>query len=185
MRVAECFCILRHSIFYGKKEKKKIFWFCLAGFLFVGAFGAVSHFFYEWSGKEPLVGVFFAANESVWEHLKPAIFPTLVFFLIGSVFLDAPNVLPAFFATLILPMLLIPAIFYGYTAFTGEPIVAVDIATYFVSVAAAFALCFFVLTRPPLPKWVSRSPSRALRRCPSAISPLRCSRRTHPSSSTP
>lgn len=138
-----------------KKEKKKIFWFCLAGFLFVGAFGAVSHFFYEWSGKEPLVGVFFAANESVWEHLKPAIFPTLVFFLIGSVFLDAPNVLPAFFATLILPMLLIPAIFYGYTAFTGEPIVAVDIATYFVSVAAAFALCFFVLTRPPRPKWVS------------------------------
>ena len=138
-----------------KKEKKKIFWFCLAGFLFVGAFGAVSHFFYEWSGKEPLVGVFFAANESVWEHLKPAIFPTLVFFLIGSVLLDAPNVLPAFFATLILPMLLIPAIFYGYTAFTGAPIVAVDIATYFVSVAAAFALCFFVLTRPPLPKWVS------------------------------
>ena len=49
-------------------------------------------------------------------------------------------------------MLLIPAIFYFYSAIVGEPILAVDIATYFVSVAAAFVLCGLVLSRPPLAK---------------------------------
>ena len=38
--------------------------FCLAGFLFVSAFGALSHFFYEWSGKKKSAALLFAANES-------------------------------------------------------------------------------------------------------------------------
>ena len=67
-------------------EKKKILIFCLIGFLFVSIFGALSHFFYEWSGKNKIVGFLFPANESTWEHLKLAIFPTLLFFFCRIVY---------------------------------------------------------------------------------------------------
>ena len=135
--------------------EKQIFFFCLAGFLFVSVFGALSRFFYEWSGKKRLAGVLFASNESTWEHLKLAIFPTLVFFFVGLFFLDAENRAVAFFLTLFTPMVLIPVIFYSYTALTGQPKLAVDILTYFFSVAIAFGLCYRMLTAEPLPKFCS------------------------------
>lgn len=66
--------------------KKQRLIFCITGAIFTIGFGALSHFFYEWSGFNRAVGVFFAANESVWEHLKLAIFPTLIFFCRRNVF---------------------------------------------------------------------------------------------------
>ena len=136
----------------GSMEKKRIFWFCLAGFAFVSVIGALSHFFYEWSGYNRAAGLFFAANESTWEHLKLAIFPTLVFFLAGMVFLPEDNCIVAFFAALALPMLLIPALFYAYTAIAGRSFLAADIAIYFISVFAAFAAAYGILLLPPLKK---------------------------------
>ena len=133
-------------------EKKRIFWFCVAGFVFVAVIGALSHFFYEWSGYNRAAGLFFAANESTWEHLKLAIFPTLVFFLVGMVFLPEENSVVAFFVALALPMLLIPALFYAYTAIAGRSFLAADIAIYFVSVFAAFAAAYGILLLPPLKK---------------------------------
>lgn len=133
-------------------KRKQIFLFCLVGAIFVGIFGALSHFFYEWSGENKIVGIFFPVNESTWEHLKLAVFPTIVYFAAGVFFVKNENYFVSFFVALFTPMLLIPAIFYFYTAIVGEPILAVDIATYFVSVAAAFVLCGLVLSRPPLAK---------------------------------
>ena len=41
--------------------------------LFVWVVGSASHFFYEWSGENPLVGLLFASSESVWEHRQAGI----------------------------------------------------------------------------------------------------------------
>ena len=95
-------------------------WFCIVGFLFVSILGALSHFFYKWSGENKIIGIIFPANESTWEHLKLAIFPTLLYFLIGTFFIKNPNYLFAFFITLITPIIVIPLIFYTYTAFTKK-----------------------------------------------------------------
>lgn len=130
--------------------RKQIFVFCLIGFLFVSVFGALSHFFYGWSGNNRIAGIFFPVNESTWEHLKLAIFPTIVYFIAGVFLIKNENFFFSFFIALLAPMILIPVIFYGYTAFTGKAILAVDILTYFVCVAAAFLLCGVVLSRPPL-----------------------------------
>ncbi len=129
--------------------RKQVIIFCVVGFLFVSIFGALSHFFYEWSGNNKIAGIFFPVNESTWEHLKLALFPTFVFFIVGAFFVKNDNYFFAFFITLLTPMVLIPVIFYSYTAITGEPILAVDIITYFVAVAVAILLCAFILLRPP------------------------------------
>lgn len=140
-----------HTIPYDRK-KSKILIFCLIGFLFVSIFGALSHFFYEWSGKNKIVGFLFPANESTWEHLKLAIFPTLLFFFAGLFIFKNSNYMFAFFITLLTPIVLIPLIFYTYTAFTGSSIHFVDILTYFVSVFFSFYFCYIILCHEPLGK---------------------------------
>ena len=45
--------------------------------------GSALHFVYEWSGKSNFVGFFGAVNESTWEHLKIAFWPTFIFSVIG------------------------------------------------------------------------------------------------------
>ena len=122
-------------------------WFCIVGFLFVSILGALSHFFYKWSGENKIIGIIFPANESTWEHLKLAIFPTLLYFLIGTFFIKNPNYLFAFFITLITPMIVIPLIFYTYTAFTKKTILIIDILSYFVAVLIAFILCYVILNQ--------------------------------------
>ena len=69
--------------------------------------------------------------------------------------MHSPNYLPACFAALIVPVLLIPLLFYAYTAATGSSILAADITIYFISVAAAFFLAFVLLRANPLPKFAS------------------------------
>ena len=47
--------------------------------------------FYDWSGKNEIVGILFPANESTWEHLKLALVPTFIYFGIGSIFIKNKN----------------------------------------------------------------------------------------------
>ena len=37
--------------------------------------GTLLHFTYEWSGENPIIALFSAVNESIWEHLKLAFYP--------------------------------------------------------------------------------------------------------------
>ena len=44
--------------------------------------GTILHFTYEMSNYNPIVGLFSAVNESVWEHLKLLAFPMMLMALI-------------------------------------------------------------------------------------------------------
>ena len=143
----------RNKYNYGVKKfidesanKKKNLVFCIIGALFTLVLGSLSHFFFEWSGNETVVGILFAVNESVWEHLKLIIFPTLVWFAVGLPFMRKTNnyAFAAFVSTAI-GMIVIPCVFYAYTSFTGESILAVDIATFVVAVLAGYAVAFWVM----------------------------------------
>ena len=56
------------------------------GIGFVLVLGTFSHFFFDWSGENRLVGIFAAVNESTWEHLKLLFFPALLFLGTGMDF---------------------------------------------------------------------------------------------------
>ena len=131
-------------------QNKKILIFCIIGFLFVSIMGALSHFFYEWSDFNKIIGILFPANESTWEHLKLAISPTIIYFLFGKIFIKNTNFLFALFITLLTPIIVIPILFYTYTAIVGHEILFVDVSIFLISVCFAFFMCWLILALNPL-----------------------------------
>jgi hypothetical protein len=108
----------------------------IAGMLFIILLGSALHFTYGLSGNNPVVGSFSAVNESVWEHLKIAFWPSTLWILIAM--FPLRNAVNNFFSAkaigTYIMVIMIPAVFYSYTAITGESILAVDIATFVVAV---------------------------------------------------
>ncbi|XHH09348.1 MAG: DUF6512 family protein [Candidatus Bathyarchaeia archaeon] len=139
---------------------RKIFTYELCGAVFIIIVGSLLHFTFEFSGNQPIVGVFSAVNESVWEHLKLAFWPTLLFGLIEFLPLrrDANNFVFAKTAGVYLMVAVIPAIFYSYTTLTGESLLAVDVGSFVVAVVLGQLLSYKLLTTRQFRsgvKWVS------------------------------
>jgi hypothetical protein len=116
-------------------KDRKVLALEIAGTLFIIFLGTALHFTFDFSGKNLIVGSFSAVNESVWEHLKLPFWPSLLWMLIEMYPLR--KVVSNFFAAktigTIVMIVIIPAVFYVYTAFTEE-ILAVDIATFMIAV---------------------------------------------------
>ena len=127
------------------KYTKKLWWFCFWGFCLVSILGTFSHFLYEFSGNNLFVGIFFPANESIWEHLKMTIFPTLLFFICANNFIKSTNFFFAMFISLLTPIILIPVIFYSYTSISHQSILAIDIISFYLCVFLAFLFAFLIL----------------------------------------
>ena len=139
---------------------RKVLSYELAGIVFILLLGSVLHFTFEWSGNQPIVGVFSAVNESVWEHLKLAFWPALLFALIEYVPLKkvANNFVFAKTIGVYVMVAVIPAIFYFYTALAGESLLAVDIGSFVIAVIIGQLLSYKLLTYHSLSQklaWVS------------------------------
>ena len=109
--------------------------------------GTISHFIYEWSGRQFLLGFFFPVSESTWEHMKLCFFPMLIYScFMNKRWKDAyPCVTSALLFGTLLGTFLIPVIFYTYTGIIGRNYLFLDIATFIISVLLAF-LCVYRLT---------------------------------------
>lgn len=108
--------------------------------LVVSLLGTLGHFFYEWSGNNHYVGLFFPVNESTWEHMKLFFFPALFCYIILG-FLKRnhePCIIYAFPKTILLGTFLIPVLFYTYSGILGFNVSFLDISTYYISVAISF-----------------------------------------------
>lgn len=135
------------------KKSAKLFTFISV--IFTIALGSLGHFFYEWSGNNYIVGLFFATNESVWEHIKLALFPMFLCFLIyGLSTKGHNNYFSAFFMAMLTVILLIPAAFYGYTAMVGKSIIAVDITIFVLSIIIAYLVSYALMTSHNIP-WLN------------------------------
>ncbi|MBP8640086.1 MAG: hypothetical protein KBI01_04200 [Oscillospiraceae bacterium] len=112
----------------------------LAGFVFTVLLGTVLHFTFELSGENPIVGLFSAVNESVWEHLKLLYVPMLIFgifeyFRYGK---KLENFIPVRFLSMLLGMAVIVVGFYTYTGIIGENYLIIDILLFILAVYAAY-----------------------------------------------
>ena len=61
---------------------RSFIWHCVFGTTFVFIAGFLSHYIYQWSHCNETVGLFFAVNESVFEHVKILVLPLLLFWMI-------------------------------------------------------------------------------------------------------
>ncbi len=124
-----------------KETKTKIIIWQIIGFAVSCGLGTLLHFLYDITQSE-VVAIFAAVNESTWEHMKLLFFSTLIFAIIEKTFIDKG--LENFFCVklkgILLGLLLIPALFYTINGVFGKTPDFVNIALFFVSVAATFFL---------------------------------------------
>lgn len=128
-------------------EKRSILYYELLGMVFIIILGSLLHFTFEWSNYNSLVGVFSAVNESVWEHLKIAFWPTLLYAIIEYRFLKkyANNFwLGKAVAVCVIPVVIVVT-FYSYTAFLEHNLL-IDILTFMVAVVIGQLVSYKLLT---------------------------------------
>jgi hypothetical protein len=133
---------------------KRVATYEIVGMLFIIFLGSALHFTYELSGKLTIVATFSAMNESVWEHLKLAFWPSLIWMLIEYVPLkkQTNNFLIAKTLGTYLMVVIIPIIFYSYTSITGKSIFAIDITSFIVAVVVGQIVSYKLLKKNQLPR---------------------------------
>lgn len=116
----------------------------IIGIFFVFITGTISHFLYEWSGENFILGFFFPVNESTWEHMKLCFFPMLLysFYMNKKLWKDYPGITAALLCGILLGTFSIPVLFYTYSGILGRNCLPLDIGTFIASVLLAFAVAY-------------------------------------------
>ena len=137
--------------------KKIVLKWELIGIAVISGFGALLHFVFDWSGQWEPVGVIAAVNESVWEHFKIAFWPTLCYAVVEHKLLRnfTNNFIIAKAACIFVIPAAIAALFYSYTAISGQEILAVDILIFVIAIAVGQLTSYKILTLSRLPRWLN------------------------------
>lgn len=122
--------------------------YSIAGFLFVSALGTLLHFVYEWSGNNPVAGIFAPINESTWEHMKLLFFPMILFLIFAAIRLPHRSSYPtALMLGTIIGLICIPVLFYTYSGILGFHAAAIDIGIFYLSVLLTFLTAHWLSSR--------------------------------------
>lgn len=118
--------------------------YTIIGIIFVLVTGTLSHFLYDWSGQNPVVGLFTPVNESVWEHMKLLFFPMLLssLIIILKYRRQYPHIASALFFGILTGTVLIPIFYYAYTSVLGTNYLALDIGVFILSIVISFWLTY-------------------------------------------
>lgn len=103
--------------------------------------GSLFHFAYQFSNYSLVVGIFTPVNESIFEHLKLAVYPTILCYLISyAVFYKNIDFYKWFSAASIscfISPIIITSFFYTYTGAFGFTSLILDIFSLFLGVLVA------------------------------------------------
>lgn len=118
--------------------------FCFIGAIFTIIVGTISHFVYEWSDNNFLVGLFFPVNESTWEHMKLIFFPMFGYALVAGKKVEEqyPCIYNAMFQGILAGLAMIPVLFYTYTGILGFNVAWLNIAVFVISVLFAYLVVY-------------------------------------------
>lgn len=131
------------------KPEKTTNWILL-GIPLIFILGSIFHFLYELTGKLNLVALIAPINESIWEHTKLALVPMFCWWLLWYLLrgkklnINKNNWFVASFTATIAVPILIVLFYYTYTGGFNIHSLAVDITSFFVSVAVAQLLGLYI-----------------------------------------
>lgn len=120
----------------------------IIGFFFVGVFGTLAHFAYDFFNSNFIVGLFTATNESTFEHLKLFLYPFLIYTIIEyfilrkNYFAYIDNFICAKTLGLITGLISIITLFYTYIGVLGFNVDFVNILIFFIAVFLAFLVSY-------------------------------------------
>ena len=122
---------------------RKLFIYEVSGSIFVGIFGTLNHFLFDFFNSNAFVGLFCPVNESVWEHLKLLYFPYLIWCGIEYFLLKCPhNFFSSKLAGAVSGMAFIVIFFYTYGGVTGKESTFADILSFFIGAAISFTVSY-------------------------------------------
>lgn len=123
---------------------KQLKQFTIIGIIFVLIAGSLAHFAYDWSRDNAIVGLFTPVNESIWEHMKLLFFPMLLYLLVMVIRFRENRlcIASAFCCGILAGTLLIPFLYYIYTAVLGKDLFILDIVIFVLSILAAFWISY-------------------------------------------
>ena len=127
----------------------------LLGILFTIVVGTLLHFTYDWSGNNPLVGLFSAVDESTFEHLKLLLTPFFLYTFIEKVVFSpqSRNYYSSKFVGVLCGIILIPILFYSYTALLGDNYLFLDILVFIIGVIVSFCVSTYIQKNHLLTKY--------------------------------
>lgn len=109
----------------------------MVGILLIFFSGSALHFALEWCGGAAIVAPFAAVNESVWEHLKLAFWPAVVYAIVEYVAFgrNAAGFVTAKSIGILVTPLCIVLLSCGYKALPGHHVLWLDILIFLVAVS--------------------------------------------------
>ena len=119
----------------------------ILGMIFTIFVGSFFHFIFELSGGNIIIGAISPVNESVWEHLKLAYIPLLLFSLLQYYFLKKSTnnfVIAKTVATFVIPLIIVIS-FYTYVAILGEDSLFFDIFFFALSIIIGYLISYKIL----------------------------------------
>lgn len=107
----------------------------LKSIIIISIVGTISHFLYDLSGHNKIIGLFTAVNESTWEHIKIALTPTILCGLYdGYIFGGNLNYFPAKLCSLLVITIVIPLIFYSTKIIFNKDITLINISSFYIAI---------------------------------------------------
>ena len=118
---------------------------------FMVTLGSALHFAFDWAGGWQPLALVAAVNESIWEHLKLAFWPGVLWAALVPPPDGRGRARTLAVKGVSLPMAagLIVAIFTSYTAILGDNLLLLDIGTFVFAVFAGQAVSAWLLLRLP------------------------------------
>lgn len=123
----------------------------LAGAVFMIAAGSALHFAFDWSGQWHPLALVAAVNESIWEHLKLAFWPGVLWGVYVWFFTAASwaRIVAAKGISLAITSILIVGIFETYTNVLGNNLLVLDIGTFAFAVIVGQVLSALIMIAGP------------------------------------
>lgn len=112
--------------------------------------GSLMHFVYDWSGNLTIVGILAPVNESIWEHLKMASWPILIWWLTGYFLLSNRNTISSsqWFVSCAVAelgcLLVIISFYYTYTGALGIESLILDIFSLLLGISVGQILALHI-----------------------------------------
>ena len=125
--------------------------FMIISIVIISIVGTLSHFLYDISNHNKIVGLFTAVNESTWEHIKIALTPTIFWSIIdGLIYGSNPNYILAKFISLNVIIFLMPLLFYGYKYLLKKELFYIDIMIFYIVIICSQLIFNHLLNVPPV-----------------------------------
>ena len=130
--------------------------FLIISIILISIIGTLSHFLYDISNHNKIVGLFCAVNESTWEHIKIALTPTLLWGILdGYLYWTNPNYFLAKFVSLLVIIILMPTLYYGHKAIIKKEIFILDIIIFYIVIIISQYLFYILLRINPVSNLIS------------------------------